>query len=56
MKLLKPGDPCPCCGQPIRSRDPAVLELLTQISVYRRFPTMEEIRALVRKEEKTNAQ
>lgn len=18
MKLLKPGDPCPCCGQPIK--------------------------------------
>ena len=18
MKLLKPGDPCPCCGQPLR--------------------------------------
>lgn len=18
MKLLKPGDPCPCCGQPIQ--------------------------------------
>lgn len=19
MKLLKPGDPCPCCGQPIKA-------------------------------------
>lgn len=19
MRILKPGDPCPCCGQPIRA-------------------------------------
>lgn len=22
MRLLKTGDPCPCCGQPIRTDDP----------------------------------
>lgn len=30
-KLLKPGDPCPCCGQPIKTRDPDLLRLLTYI-------------------------
>ena len=29
--MLKPGDPCPCCGQPIKTTDPAVLALLTHI-------------------------
>lgn len=28
MKLLKPGDPCPCCGKPIKTRDPERLELI----------------------------
>ena len=23
MKLLKPGDPCPCCGRPIQEGLPA---------------------------------
>lgn len=31
MQMLKPGDPCPCCGQPIKSKDPAVLQFLTWI-------------------------
>lgn len=30
-KLLKPGDPCPCCGQPIKTRDPELLRLLTYV-------------------------
>ena len=29
--MLKPGDPCPCCGQPIKTTDPAILSLLTHI-------------------------
>lgn len=29
--VLKPGDPCPCCGQPIKTRDPDLLRLLTYI-------------------------
>ena len=29
--MLKPGDPCPCCGQPIKTKDPAMLALLTHI-------------------------
>ena len=29
--MLKPGNPCPCCGQPIKTKDPAMLALLTHI-------------------------
>lgn len=29
--ILKPGDPCPCCGQPIKTKDPDMLALLTHI-------------------------
>ena len=29
--MLKPGDPCPCCGQPIKTTDPVILALLTHI-------------------------
>lgn len=29
--MLKPGDPCPCCGQPIKTTDPAILAFLTHI-------------------------
>lgn len=29
--MLKPGDPCPCCGQPIKTKDTAILALLTYI-------------------------
>lgn len=31
-KRLRTGDPCPCCGQPIRTTDPQLLELLTRIA------------------------
>lgn len=31
MADLKTGDPCPCCGQPIKSKDPDVLRLLSWI-------------------------
>ena len=31
MKLLKTGDPCPCCGMPIKSTNPETLRLLTDI-------------------------
>lgn len=31
MKPLKTGDPCPCCGQPIKSTNPEVLSLLTDM-------------------------
>lgn len=42
MKILKTGDLCPCCGQPIKSRDGDVLMLLSWIADMRRFPTPEE--------------
>ena len=29
--MLKTGDPCPCCGQPIKTTDPLLLQLLTRI-------------------------
>ena len=31
IKMLRPGDPCPCCGQPIKTTDPAILAMLTHI-------------------------
>ena len=31
IKMLKTGDPCPCCGQPIKTKDPDMLALLTYI-------------------------
>lgn len=31
MALLKPGDPCPCCGEPILTNDPEKLLLLSWI-------------------------
>lgn len=39
IKMLKPGDICPCCGQPIKTTDPAALLLLTSIRDY-----LEELR------------
>ena len=29
MSYLKTGDPCPCCGQPIRWKNERILQLLT---------------------------
>ena len=28
MRILRTGDPCPCCGQPIRLTQPEALRLL----------------------------
>lgn len=33
MKLLKPGDPCPCCGESIKTNDPEKLWILTVIAM-----------------------
>lgn len=30
--ILKPGDPCPCCGQPIITDDPGTLLLLSWLA------------------------
>lgn len=48
MNRLKTGDPCPCCGQPIKTRDPDVLALLTMIQRTRYFPSLKELHPLVR--------
>ena len=29
MNILKPGDPCPCCGNPIKTTDPDDLYFLS---------------------------
>ena len=29
MGKLRKGDPCPCCGQPIKWKNPRILQLLT---------------------------
>ena len=34
MNLLKTGDPCPCCRQPIKSTNPEVLRLLTGMQYF----------------------
>lgn len=31
-KLLKPGDPCPCCGMPIKTNDPDKLLVLNWLA------------------------
>ena len=31
IKMLRPGDPCPCCGQPIKTTAPDILAFLTHI-------------------------
>lgn len=32
MKMLKTGDKCPCCGQPIVTEDERVLLILSEIA------------------------
>lgn len=32
MRILKTGDPCPFCGQPIRTEDPRELRLLAAVA------------------------
>lgn len=48
MKKLKKGDPCPCCGQPIKSDCPEVLYLLGWIADMGRIPAAEEIETIHR--------
>lgn len=31
MEILKPGDICPCCGNPIKTTDPDALYVLSII-------------------------
>ncbi|WP_300636056.1 hypothetical protein [uncultured Oscillibacter sp.] len=32
MRILKSGDPCPFCGQPLRQTDPDALRLLAAVA------------------------
>lgn len=32
MRILKTGDPCPFCGQPLRQTDPDALRLLAAVA------------------------
>ena len=48
MKILKPGDPCPCCGEPIpEGLDPNRMLLLSWISegiaLYKAIKTVEAL-------------
>lgn len=53
MVTLKPGDPCPCCGLPIRWKNQQILDLighafegeLTQKGLDRMLELMEEERS-----------
>ena len=50
MKQLQRGDPCPCCGRPIKTNNPEVLRLLTWIAQQRRFPAAAELRQFLDQE------
>lgn len=38
MRILKTGDPCPFCGQPIRTEDLQALRLLAAVADIVGFP------------------
>lgn len=42
MRILKTGDPCPFCGQPLRQTDPDALRLLAAIADIAGFPDPEK--------------
>lgn len=48
MEILKTGDPCPCCGKPIKSDDQDVLLLLSWIQHHQRLPSPAEVAGLYR--------
>lgn len=47
MIELKRGDPCPCCGQPIKTDDPDALRLLGWIAEHGYLPTRPEVRRVL---------
>lgn len=47
MIELKRGDPCPCCGQPIKTDDPDALRLLGWIAEHGYLPTRPEVRRII---------
>lgn len=38
MRILNTGDPCPCCGMPIRLTDPEALRLLAMTADLLKLP------------------
>lgn len=52
MKPLKTGDPCPCCGMPIKSTSPEMFRLLTNIRDFGfSLRDAERVAALLKKEQ-----
>lgn len=48
--MLKTGDPCPCCGQPIKTDDTFLLKILTDMADHRiDLISIDKVRALVEK-------
>ena len=49
---MKTGEPCPCCGQPIKTKDKDLLYLLGWIRATGTAPiTLEQLRALEKEQE-----
>ena len=47
MAMLKTGDPCPCCGEPIKTDDPFLLKILTDIADHKiDLISLDEVRAI----------
>lgn len=48
MAMLKTGDPCPCCGEPIKTDDPFLLKILTDIAEHKiDLIILDEVRAIL---------
>ena len=48
MAMLKTGDPCPCCGEPIKTDDPFLLKILTDIADHKiDLISLEKVRAIL---------
>ena len=42
MRVLKTGDPCPCCGKPIQLTDPHALRLMAMLANIMGLPESHE--------------
>ena len=48
MAMLKTGDPCPCCGEPIKTGDPLLLKILTDIADHKiDLISLDEVHAIL---------
>lgn len=48
MRILKPGDPCPFCGQPLQQTDPDALRLLAAVADIVGLPDPEKERVTLK--------